>query len=103
MSYARSCANLKEEAFRKQIFQKKLERYEEHNEKYRQGFGDLYSGNQQVCRYDRRRNESVHPWSGPTYPIPKHLFEIKSSFDWRDWDSHPSKGPRRVRFLQSLF
>jgi hypothetical protein len=52
MSYARSCADLKEEVFRKLIFQKKLERYEEHNEKYRQGFGDLYSGNQQVCRYD---------------------------------------------------
>jgi hypothetical protein len=68
MSYARSCADAKEEVFRKLIFQKKLERFEEHNEKYRQGFGDLYSGNQQVCRYDRRRNESVHPWSGPTCP-----------------------------------
>ncbi|XP_068896214.1 digestive cysteine proteinase 2-like [Tenebrio molitor] len=36
-TYARSYVNAKEETFRKQIFQKKLETFEEHNEKYRQG------------------------------------------------------------------
>ncbi|XP_044263713.1 procathepsin L-like [Tribolium madens] len=97
-THERSYVNVKEEAFRKQIFQKKLERIEEHNERFNKGLETYTMG---INMFADMTPEEMRPYThGLIEPavMPKPLIEIKSradlglndsvqfpaSFDWRD-------------------
>jgi C1A family cysteine protease len=79
MSYARSCADAKEEVFRKLIFQKKLERFEEeeHNEKYRQGLVTYTLGINKFAAMTEEEMKAFTHGLVQHAQLSKHRFEIK--------------------------
>ncbi|XP_063904975.1 procathepsin L-like [Zophobas morio] len=97
-SFSKSYVNAREEAFRKQIFQKNVQHFEEHNAKFEQGLVTYTLG---VNEFADMTKEEMKPYThGLKKPdvLPKPLYEIKSrkdlgmdenvqipaSLDWRD-------------------
>ncbi|RZC38023.1 cathepsin L1 [Asbolus verrucosus] len=97
VTYQKNYLNSKEESFRKQLFVKKLQHIEEHNEKFRQGLETYEIG---VNKFTDMTTEEMKSYTGLVVPkeFPQPLIEITSraslgldekvkapnSFDWRD-------------------
>ncbi|RZC33185.1 Peptidase C1 and/or Inhibitor I29 domain containing protein [Asbolus verrucosus] len=97
-NYQKNYSNAEEESFRKQLFQKKLQQFEEHNERFRHGLETYEIGiNQFTDMTDEEMRPYIHGLIQPS-KVSKPLIEISSnaslgldenvvipsSFDWRD-------------------
>ncbi|RZC34145.1 Peptidase C1 and/or Inhibitor I29 domain containing protein [Asbolus verrucosus] len=92
VTHGKQYANIQEETFRKELFLKKLQHIEEHNEKYEQGLVSYRVG---INKFTDFTEEELRPYiqglrippnklrSNVTF-TPKKGFQYPDSKDWRD-------------------